>query len=57
MRTLANGRCGCATGVPESNFNERAFSMKVLAPSRTVGIYAKIPEPSEARADIHAGGE
>jgi hypothetical protein len=45
-------------GVRESNFNDRAFSMLVLAPSRTVAVYAKIPEngagappvPAEAAA-------
>ena len=31
-------------GVRETNFNDRAFSMKVYAPSRTVGIYARMPE-------------
>ena len=34
-------------GVRETNFNDRAFSMKVYAPSRTVGIYARIPEQSK----------
>ena len=33
-------------GLPETNFNDRAFSMRVYAPSRTVGIYAKMPEQS-----------
>ena len=31
-------------GMRETNFNDRAFSMKVYAPSRTVGIYARMPE-------------
>lgn len=34
-------------GSRETNFNDRAFSMRVYAPSRTVGIYAKMPEQSE----------
>ena len=31
----------------ETNFNDRAYSMLVLAPSRTVGVYAKMPEPAQ----------
>ena len=31
-------------GVPETNFNDRAFSMLVAAPSRTVSVYALMPE-------------
>jgi hypothetical protein len=38
-------------GVPESNFNDRAFSMMVAAPSRTVAVYALMPEePQELPA-------
>ena len=43
------GSAGCA-GVQETNFNDRAFSMKVYAPSRSVGIYARMPEPGEETA-------
>ena len=34
---------GCA-GVRETNFNNRAYSMKVYAPSRTVSIYVRMAE-------------
>ena len=33
----------CA-GVRETNFNNRAYSMKVYAPSRTVSIYVRMTE-------------
>ena len=33
-----------AAGVPESNFNNRAFSMLVAAPSRSVVVYERVPE-------------
>ncbi len=31
-------------GVPEGNFNNRAFSMLVSAPSRSVVVYERVPE-------------
>ena len=34
-------------GVPDTNFNDRAFSMLVAAPSRTVAVYALMPETSQ----------
>ena len=40
--------CAVLAGVRETNFNDRAFSMLVLAPSRTVAVYAKIPEAGAA---------
>jgi len=30
--------------VPEGNFNNRAFSMLVSAPSRSVVVYERVPE-------------
>ena len=35
-------------GVPDTNFNNRAHSMLVAAPARTMAVYARIPEPHEA---------
>ena len=49
LQRMRVGSAGCA-GVRETNFNDRAFSMKVCAPSRTVGIYARMPEPEEETA-------
>ena len=38
-------------GAPETNFNDRAFSMLVASPSRTVAVYALMPEdPHESPA-------
>ena len=34
---------GCA-GDPKTNFNNRPHSMLVLAPQRTVVVYARVPE-------------
>ena len=31
-------------GVPEGNFNNRAFSMLVAAPSRSAVVYERVPE-------------
>ena len=36
----------------ETNFNDRAYSMLVLAPARTVGIYAKMPEPDQGSSAL-----
>ncbi len=38
-------------GVPESNFNNRAFSIQVLSPSRSAVVYALQPEVADAAAD------
>lgn len=37
------------TGVPESNFNNRAYSMLVAAPSRSVVVYERVPEDPVAK--------
>ena len=31
-------------GVRETNFNDRAHSMRVAAPARSVVVYARVPE-------------
>lgn len=41
--------CACFAGVAETNFNNRAFSMLVAAPSRIVVVYAKMPEEESVK--------
>ena len=41
-------------GQPETNFNNRPHSFKVLAPSRTCVAYARVPEEIVPGPEKHA---
>ncbi len=47
--TDLNANTLATTGVPESNFNNRAYSMLVAAPSRSVVVYERVPEDPAAK--------